>query len=148
MYLCDLLTAPESRPGVIYFLSFFYLKHEIGLRCGILVSSAPLASTFSGALAYGVTSGHSRLANWRLLFLVQGLPALLMAPITCFFLPSSPDKAKFLTVEEKAIAKSRAVRQAGTSERVGIKSLNLREVAVAFSSLTAWIPSVGSISYR
>lgn len=37
--------------------------------CGIFVSAAPLASTFVSALGYGMTRGHSHLANWRLLLL-------------------------------------------------------------------------------
>lgn len=132
----------SSRPGVIYLLSFFYLKHEIGFRCGIFVSAAPLASTFAGALAYGITNGHSHLANWRLLFLVEGLPTILMAPVTYFFLPDSPNIATFLTADEKAVAKARAVRQVGTSERVGIRSLNLKEIGLTLLSFKAWVTSV------
>lgn len=37
-------------PGVPYLLSFFYRRHEIGFRCGIFVSMAPLATTFAGGL--------------------------------------------------------------------------------------------------
>ena len=35
-------------PGIPYLLSFFYLRHELGLRCGIFLSCAPLATTFAG----------------------------------------------------------------------------------------------------
>ena len=132
------------RPGVIYLFSFFYLRHEIGFRCGIFASAAPLASTFAGALAYGITNGHSRLANWRLLFLVEGLPTILMAPVAYFFVPDSPDKAKFLNHEERAVARARAVRQTGTSERLG--SLNLGDFAKALLDPKAWFLAVGSAS--
>ncbi len=72
--------------GVPYLMSFFYRRGEIGLRCGLFLSAAPLANTFAGALAYGITSGHSKLANWRLLFLVEGLPTILAAPLSWFLL--------------------------------------------------------------
>src|ERR1700761_6215734 len=101
-------------PGIPYLLSFFYLRHELGSRIGFFLAAAPLANTFAGALAYGITSGHSKLANWRLLFLVEGLPTILMAPVAWFCLPDSPDKAKYLTEEEKVVAKARSVRQAGS----------------------------------
>jgi len=65
-------------PGIPYLLSFFYLRHEIGLRIGISLSAAPLAACFAGALAYGITSGHPSIANWRVLFLVEGLPCIVM----------------------------------------------------------------------
>ena len=59
-----------------------------------------------------------------------------MAPIAYFFLPDTPDKARFLTEEErvgkrllfkdtidvdtlKLIAKARGVRQVGSVERIG-----------------------------
>lgn len=35
-------------PGVPYLLSFFYRRRELGLRCGIFLSAAPLATTFAG----------------------------------------------------------------------------------------------------
>lgn len=106
--------------GVPFLLSFFYLRHEVGLRIGIFLSAAPLANTFAGALAYGITSGHSALADWRLLFLVEGLPTLAMVPITWVFIPDAPDKARFLNGEERALAKARSIRQTGAGkERVG-----------------------------
>ena len=127
-------------PGVVYLFSFFYLRHEVGFRCGMFASAAPLASTFAGALAYGITRGHSTLANWRLLFLVEGLPTMVMAPVAYFFVPDSPAKAQFLNNEEKTIARARAVRQTGTSERVG--SVDVRQLLLAFLDLKAWCMAV------
>ena len=127
-------------PGIPYLLSFFYLRHELGLRIGIFLSAAPLANTFAGALAYGITSGHSHLANWRLLFLVEGLPTILMAPVAFYFLPDAPDKARFLTAEEKLIAKARGVRQVGEVERVG--SPVWKEVGLALLDTKCWFTAV------
>lgn len=106
----------------------------------MFASAAPLASTFAGALAYGITSGHSHLSNWRLLFLVEGLPTILLAPVAWYFIPDSPDSAKFLNVQEKAIAKSRAIRQTGTSERIG--GLNLKQFALVLIDAKAWCYAV------
>ena len=127
-------------PGVIYLFSFFYLRHEVGFRCGIFASAAPLASTFAGALAYGITNGHSKLANWRLLFLVEGIPTILMVPFAYLFIPDCPDRAKFLSPEEKEIARARAIRQAGTSERVG--SVDVGQLAKTLFDLKAWCNAV------
>ncbi|KAK4248352.1 major facilitator superfamily domain-containing protein [Corynascus novoguineensis] len=154
MALRFLLGAFEAAygPGIIYLLSFFYLRHEIGFRCGIFASAAPLASTFAGALAYGITSGHPKLASWRLLFLVEGLPTVLMTVIAFFFIPDSPDRARFLTADEKAIVRSRTVRQVGSaaaSERIG--GVRLRDVAAIFLDLKAWLCALmyfcGNVSY-
>ena len=130
-------------PGIPFLLSFFYLRHEVGLRIGIFFAAAPLANTFAGALAYGITSGSSKLANWRLLFLVEGLPTILMAPVAWYFLPDSPDKARFLTEEEKAVAKARGVRQAGTANRVG--GIDWKEVVLALKDPKCWITAVSAV---
>lgn len=96
-----------------------------------------LISCFAGALAFGITSGHAQIASWRLLFLVEGLPTIALAPIVYFFLPDSPDKARFLNADEKAVARRRAVRQNGRTERVG--SVTLRDTLNALTDLKAWL---------
>lgn len=146
MALRFLLGAAEAGfgPGVPFLLSFFYLRHEVGLRMGIFLSAAPLANTFAGALAYGITSGQSKLANWRLLFLVEGLPGLLLAVVAFFYLPDSPDKARFLTEEEKLIAKARGVRQVGDVEkRVG--GVVWKDVAAALLDAKCWFTAVSDL---
>ncbi|KKY17199.1 putative mfs [Phaeomoniella chlamydospora] len=127
-------------PSIPYLLSFFYLRHEIGSRIGVFLSCAPLATTFAGALAYGITSGHSKLANWRLLFLVEGLPTILMAPVVFFLLADSPVHLSGLTEEEKNVAKSRGVRQVGDVERVG--GIDFKDVGRALLDLKAWFTAL------
>lgn len=140
-----------TRPGIIYLLSFFYLRHEIGFRCGIFASAAPLASTFAGALAYGITSGHVQLANWRLLFLVEGLPTIAMATAAFLFIPNSPEEARFLTPEEKDIVRSRAVRQVGTNAGARVGGFNLKDVGSALIDPKVWMCGLmyfcGNVNY-
>ncbi|OAT11636.1 retrograde regulation protein 2 [Blastomyces gilchristii SLH14081] len=124
-------------PGVPFLLSCFYRRHELGLRCGLFVSAAPLASTFAGALAYGITSVHTKLASWRLLFLVEGIPTLLMAPVVFRFLPDSPAKAKFLNEEEKEVARARALRQAGQVDRIG--GVSWKEIGETLMDAKSWL---------
>ena len=165
MVLRFLLGAAEAGfgPGIPYLLSFFYLRHEIGLRCGIFLSAAPLATCFAGeppcsrlftmhnhsdvllgALAYGITSGHSALANWRLLFLVEGLPTICMAPVAFFFLPDSPDKARYLNEEQKLVAKARGVRQVGTAARVG--GIVWKDVGAALLDPKCWFTAACTLA--
>jgi MFS family permease len=129
-------------PGVPYLLSFFYRRQELGFRCGVFLAAAPLANTFAGALAYGITSGHSKLANWRLLFLVEGLPSILMAPIAFYYLPDSPAQAKFLTEEEKVVARVRSLRQAGEGERIG--GIDWKDIGRTLLDAKAWFTAVCS----
>ncbi|TWU70487.1 hypothetical protein ED733_000495 [Metarhizium rileyi] len=127
-------------PGVIYLLSFFYLRHELGLRIGIFFSSAPLATCFAGALAYGITSGHSRLANWRLLFLVEGAPVLVMSVVSYYALPNSAHDAWFLNEDEKQVALSRQIQQVGKGSRIG--SFEWRDSYSILLDAKAWLTSL------
>jgi hypothetical protein len=119
-------------PGVPYLFSFFYLRHEIGLRSGIYLAMAPLATCFAGALAYGITSGHAALASWRLLFLVEGAPVIALAPVVYFFLPDTPKQARFFTEDEKRIVIARTMRQTSEPERSN----------VSFASLPVFLPTI------
>jgi MFS family permease len=128
-------------PGIPYLLSFFYMRRELGARIGWFLAAAPLANSFSGALAYGITSGkHLAIESWRILFLVEGLPTLVMAPIVLFFLPNSPQHIHFLTQEEKEIATTRSVRQVGAVERIGLPKF--KDIMVTFSDPKAWFTAV------
>ena len=127
-------------PSIPYLLSFFYLRYELGSRIGIFLSAAPLATTFAGALAYGITSGHAKIANWRLLFLVEGLPTIVMAGVAFLYLPDSPVHIKALTEEELALAKSRGVRQVGEVERVG--GIDFKDMGRTLLDLKAWMTAL------
>lgn len=124
-------------PGIIFYLTFFYLRHEVGFRQGLFLSCAPLATCFAGALAYGITREKGHVAPWRLLFIVEGIPTVLMAPIVWFFLPDSPTKARFLTAEEKEFAANREVRQVGTTERVS--GISWKDAGATFLDPKSWM---------
>jgi sugar phosphate permease len=129
-------------PGLPYLLSFFYMRSEIGLRCGLFLSAAPFATCFAGALAYGITSGHSALANWKLLFLVEGLPSICLAFVAWFFLPDSPEKARFLDTEEKEVARARAIRQVGQEGITRVGGISFKEVGAALLDIKNWLTAV------
>jgi MFS family permease len=149
-------------PAFPLYLSYFYLRHEIGLRLGFIISAAPLATCFAGALAYGITSGDgSKIANWRLLFLVEGLPSIVAGVITFFTLPDSPSTATFLNHEDKLVARARGIRQVGSQSdhRIGeiiwadvvaalldlknyFTALMYFSCNVSFSSLPVFLPTI------
>lgn len=128
--------------GVPYYLSFFYLRYELGFRCGIFLSMAPLANTFAGALAFGITSGHSSLANWKLLFIVEGLPSAALGVIAYFFLPDTPETARFLSRDEKVVARARGVRQVGEEVDHRLGHLRWAHVLEALLDWKNWVTAV------
>lgn len=63
-----------------------------------------------------------------------------MVPITFFFLPDSPDTARFLTEDEKRVAKARGVRQVGHEQRIG--SISWKDVGLTFIDAKAWFTAL------
>ena len=48
------LTEAGLFPGVAYYLTMWYCRHEIQLRQALFFSAASIAGAFSGLLAYGI----------------------------------------------------------------------------------------------
>jgi MFS family permease len=93
--------------GAPYYLSLFYQRRELAFRVSVLLGMSPLANCFAGALAYGITHIKHSIAPWRLLFIIEGAPTILFAPVVFFFLPDSPGQAKFLSEGEQTEAVER-----------------------------------------
>ncbi|KAH5989554.1 hypothetical protein HBI84_185200 [Parastagonospora nodorum] len=93
-------------PGVPFFLSFFYRRNELAFRTGLQVSASPLSSSFAGALAYFITKAakNGPFSPWRLLFLLEGFPSLLIAIWAFDFVPDGPGVAKWLSPRQREVA--------------------------------------------
>ncbi|KAE8168180.1 major facilitator superfamily domain-containing protein [Aspergillus tamarii] len=93
--------------GVPYYLSLCYRRHELGTRVSILLGSSPIANCIAGAIAYGISQIRSHMEPWRVIFLIEGSPSIVIAPIVWFVLMDSPSTAKFFTNEERTFAVER-----------------------------------------
>lgn len=104
-------------PGVPFYLSFFFRRHELAFRTGLFISASPLSASFAGALAYAITKlgEHGPLSPWRLLFLIEGFPSVLVAVWAWDFVPDGPGLAKWLSPRQREVAVLR-LRQEKDSE--------------------------------
>ncbi|KAG9247084.1 putative nicotinamide mononucleotide permease [Calycina marina] len=147
--------------GIPFYLSFFYKREELALRTGYFISAAPLATTFASTLAWAIVriSQYCPIAPWRLLFLLEGFPSVIVAGIAWRVIPDSPSTANYLTQREKKVAHLRLEN----NKRVDVpsKGLDLRDMLntiadpkswltafmffganMAFSSLPAFLPQI------
>ncbi|WP_116201071.1 MFS transporter [Amycolatopsis circi] len=91
-------------PGIILYLTYWFpaaqrAKAVALFMCAVPVSSA-IGSTVSSLL---ISGGHGifGLSGWRFMFLVEGVPAILLAVVTWFCLSDRPETAKWLSAEER-----------------------------------------------
>lgn len=159
-------------PGVPFYLSFFFRRRELAFRTGLFISASPLSASFAGALAWLITKAakHSPLSPWRLLFLIEGFPSVLVAVWAWDFVPDGPGVAKWLTPRQRKVAVLR-LRQEKEDEEEELlnekhtgnrrSKVNFREVLqtlkdpkcyltafmffscnVAFSSMPVFLPTI------
>jgi MFS family permease len=98
------LTANRLFPGVAYYITMWYCRHEAQFRQALFFSAASVAGAFSGLLAFGIAhmDGVGNLEGWRWIFILEGILTVVVAIIAYFTLYDFPETAGFLTEEERA----------------------------------------------
>jgi len=101
-------------PGMFYFFCFWYKPHERALRMALMSSSVAIAGAFGGLIAAGIAfmNGIAGLSGWRWIFIVEGIPSVIIGIGTWFILTDFPQTAKFLTREEVEMASRRLPAEA------------------------------------
>lgn len=86
-------------PGIIYYLGEWYPRHEHARAVSWFMMAIPLSTVIGGPLA-GVLlllDGHAGLHGWQWLFLIEGMPAVLLGVAVWFYLDDSPAHARWLS---------------------------------------------------
>ncbi|MET0453214.1 MAG: MFS transporter [Mycobacterium sp.] len=102
-----LLGAAEAGlfPGLIYFLTQWYSSKRRTTVFGFLIFGNPLASII-GAPLMGLIllmDGTLGLKGWQWVFIITGLPAVLLAFVVLKTLPDTPNDAKWLDDGERKV---------------------------------------------
>ncbi|WWC90918.1 uncharacterized protein L201_005856 [Kwoniella dendrophila CBS 6074] len=89
--------------AVVLHYSLWYKKNEIATRLAAFIGAGVLAGAFGGLIAYGVSHIKSHIETWRILFLIEGLPSVLLGISVVLFLPGRPEHSRFLTESERQL---------------------------------------------
>jgi ACS family tartrate transporter-like MFS transporter len=126
-----LLGAAEAGflPGILYYLSQWFPKTERARAVSWFMLGIPLSTVFGGPIAGSLMQldGLRGMHGWQWLFLLEGLPAVLLGILTWLRLPDSPRDVKWLSAAEKeqVLARLEAERRATQSRHAGSGSLRL-----------------------
>ncbi|KAF8882837.1 major facilitator superfamily domain-containing protein [Infundibulicybe gibba] len=90
-------------PGVTFYITLWYRRHECGFRMAIFFSAATLAGAFGGLLARYISEmkGVGGRPGWAWIFILEGLVTIVVAFFAKWVINDSPATAKFLTPEER-----------------------------------------------
>ena len=90
-------------PGILLYLTYWFPQRELARVIALFMSAIPVSSVI-GAPVSGFILDHvhwAGVANWRWLLILEGLPAIVSGIVTYFALPNRPEKATFLTPQQR-----------------------------------------------
>jgi len=96
-------------PGIVFYLTLWYPEERIGRAMALLLCAGPVGALVGGPLSTWIMTslaGWGELAGWQWLFIVEGLPSLVLGVIAFFYLDDGPSVARWLSREEKAFLSS------------------------------------------
>jgi ACS family tartrate transporter-like MFS transporter len=89
-------------PAMIVYLTHWFRSRERSRAIACLYAAVPAASLIGSPLAGWLLGVHWwSLAGWRWLFILEGLPAIVLGVITVFYLTDWPAQARWLPADER-----------------------------------------------
>lgn len=143
-------------PGMILYLTYWFPQKYLARNVALFMTAIALAGVIGGPVSGALLEMHGLggLSGWQWLFLLEGLPAVLLGIAVLFYLPDRPEKSAWLPAEEKVWLKERlaleerqksvypeqGLLQAVRSGRVWILCLVYFSLVVAMYGITLWMP--------
>ena len=116
-----LLGAAEAGffPGMIYYLSRWYPAEERARAIARFMVAIPVSGIVGGPISGALLGldGRLGLAGWQWLFLLEGLPAVLLGFVVLARLPDGPEQAAWLTPAEREWLSAKLTAERNACER-------------------------------
>lgn len=141
----------------------WYCRYEAQFRQALFFSAASVAGAFSGLLAYAIAvsfslslslsstddaqkmDGVGGYAGWRWIFILEGLATVVVAVIAFFIIYDFPEKATFLTEDERAWVIHR-LRYQGSDDHTRVEEVERFEWKYVRDAFTDWQIYLGLLS--
>jgi len=91
-------------PGIIYYVSLWFPAHERGSATARFMVSASLAGIVGNAIGGWVLGFDGRLGlhGWQWLFLLEGIPSVVLGVVILVVLTDRPEDARWLSSDQRA----------------------------------------------
>jgi MFS transporter, ACS family, tartrate transporter len=145
-------------PGIIVYLSHWFRYEDRAKAVAVFMSALPI-SQLIGAPVSGLILNYMNsagLAGWQWVFIIEGIPAVILGVVTLFYLTDWPHEAKWLREDEREwitgeLQKEREVKRAARPMSVW-QAFRQREVVLlltvyflavnGYYGFTLWLPSI------
>ncbi len=147
-------------PGVVLYLTYWYPQFRRARAQANFMIAQPIAvagGSIVSSLILGL-DGTLGLSGWRWLFLLEGLPAIILGVVVFFYLTDRPGTSTWLTAEERALVEAAVKRDAEKREAIaGLEgpswrmclSRNMLLISLAYMTLLGnysaaayWLPQI------
>jgi ACS family tartrate transporter-like MFS transporter len=141
-------------PGMIFYLTLWFPKSHRARFLAAFMTAGPLAFILGAPVSSIIlqTDGVAGLSGWQWLFLLEGLPASLLAFAVLLLLPDGPAHARWLSPEERALHaaslaaddtnKTRALWPALRDPRVFALGFASGGIVAAMYGYQIWLPQI------
>jgi len=143
-------------PGIIYCLTRWFPRRERARAIAGFMTAVVIAGVIGGPVSGTLLSldGAAGLAGWQWLFVVEGLPAVVLGVFVLRALPDEPSEARWLTTDERQALTSRLAEEASatpaihsmrgalTSGRVWLLAAVYFTIPVALYAMGFWMPQI------
>jgi MFS family permease len=143
-------------PGIIFYLTLWYPSRLRSSRTALFVAAIAVSGVIGNPVSgwiMDILSGVWGLAGWQWLFLIEGIPSIIVGIWVVFFLDSGIEEAKWLTDDEKAIliknirdeeTKKHEARLADAfrSGKVWVLSAIYFTLMIGLYGIAFWLPTI------
>jgi ACS family tartrate transporter-like MFS transporter len=123
-------------PGILYYLTQWFPSSIRARTISRFYVSLPLSAVFMGAVAGALLNlqGKLGLRGWQWLFLVEGMPAVLLSVVFLKCLPNTPKDARWLSAPERAWIETQLA-----AEGAQVPGSHATDVRAALGDIRVWL---------
>ncbi len=126
-------------PGIILYLTFWYTRQHRARMVATFMTAIPVAGVFGGPVSGWIMQqmgGVGGLRNWEWLYLIEGVPSVLVGLLVLVSLDDGPERAAWLSDDQKALLAERLAEEEALKRAEGH---GLHTVGDAFRSPRVWL---------
>lgn len=145
-------------PGIVLYLTYWFRARERGRATAVLLLALPIGGLIGAPLSTWIMDNIFWLdmAGWRWMFILEGIPALILGVFVIFFLTNRPANAKWLSKEERDWLEGELSTERQLSSQINkiskldmLKDLKVWKLSLLYFSvytgiygLSFWMPTI------